>query len=709
MVKDPLALKYFRFEDEEYALLQMLDGAHSADRIKLKWDKKFAPQKISLAELFQFIGMLYRSSLLMSDAAGQGVELKHRSDDQQRRKLSAGFTNVLAIRFRGFDPGWLLGLTQSLFGWIFSWPAFAMFVLLACTALGLIAVEWEAFQNKLPRFQEMFATSNWLLLALTLAFTKVLHELGHGTACRKFGGQCHEMGVMLLVFTPCLYCNVSDSWTLPSKWKRAAIGGAGMYVEFILASCATLIWWFSHEGIVHSLALNVMFVCSVSTLLFNANPLLRYDGYYILSDLIEVPNLRQKASAIMNRFLSRWVLGIQSAQDPFMPTRNKWLFAAYSLAAAVYKWVVTLAIFWFLYNLLEPYGLKVLGQMLALVSLYGLVAMPLIQFVRFLKVPGRAGSVKPANLTAALVLGGLAMGGILLIPIPHYVHCHLILQNTSRDSVYVQRTGTINTLHAESDEWVQQGQVLLTLDSQALTDEIVELENQLAEAVERLQFFRSYQHRDPDAHAEVEPARIDAVNLQGLLEKKRAELESLVVRAPHTGVLLAPQRVAPPPHDSGELGNWNGSPLEPRNLGALVEAGTVVGHITPDPTAVEGVLAIDQAYIEFIAAGQNVEFILDQVPGKKFASRIDNAAPVEMKHAPRGLSSRFGGEVMTRESETGEDRPLSTTYRLAVPVDLSEQAAAFHGATGVARIRTGNQTVGQRVWRVACETFHFRL
>src|SRR5206468_11742270 len=144
---------------------------------------------------------------------------------------------------------------------------------------------------------------NWIYLGGTLAITKVIHEFGHGLSCKHFGGECHEMGVMLLVMTPCLYCNVSDSWMLPNKWHRAAIGAAGMYIELVMASIATFLWWFSEPGLLNNVCLAVMFVCSVTTLVFNANPLMRYDGYYILADLLEIPNLRQKAGQVLSRTL----------------------------------------------------------------------------------------------------------------------------------------------------------------------------------------------------------------------------------------------------------------------------------------------------------------------------------------------------------------------------------------------------------------------
>ena len=193
---------------------------------------------------------------------------------------------------------------------------------------------------------------------------------------------------MFLVLTPCLYCNVSDSWMLPNRWHRAAIGAAGMYVELVLASICTFIWWFTEPGPLNYICLNVMFISSVSTVMFNANPLLRYDGYYILSDILEIPNLRQKASTILNRKLGKWCLGLEEPEDPFLPQRRQWLFATYTVASAIYRWVVTLSILYFLNKVFEPYGLKILGQAIALGALYGLLIQPLWNVYKFFKVPG---------------------------------------------------------------------------------------------------------------------------------------------------------------------------------------------------------------------------------------------------------------------------------------------------------------------------------
>ena len=238
VVKDPVGLQYYRFEEEEFAILQMLDGKSSLDEISDRFERDFPPQTIRIEELQQFIGMLHSSDLVITDAAGQGTQLKKRRDEKVVQQRWATLANILSVRFKGIDPERLLNFLHPLVRWFFSVPAMIVCCLFALSALTLVLVQFETFHSRLPSFHTFFAAKNWIWLGATLAITKVLHEFGHGLSCKHFGGECHEMGVMLLVMTPCLYCNVSDSWMLPNRWHRAAIGAAGMYVELVMASIA---------------------------------------------------------------------------------------------------------------------------------------------------------------------------------------------------------------------------------------------------------------------------------------------------------------------------------------------------------------------------------------------------------------------------------------------------------------------------------------
>ena len=425
VVKEPVGLNYFRFEEEEYAILNMLDGERSLDEIAKKFEAEFPPQTIRVEELQQFIGTLHKSGLVTTNAPGQGVQLKKRRDEKKQKEMLGAMTNVLSVRFKGIDPDRLLTGMYPFIGWFFSKTMLIVNICLMLSALLLVLVQFDVFQSRLPSFETFFAARNWFLIALILGVTKIIHEFGHGLSCKHFGGECHEMGVMLLVLTPCLYCNVSDSWMLPNRWHRAAIGAAGMYVEIVIASLATFAWWFSEPGALNYICLNIMFVSSVSTILFNANPLLRYDGYYIMSDVLEIPNLRQKATSILTRKLGAWCLGLEEPDDPFLPKHHQWFFALYTVAAVIYRWVVVLSILFFLNKVFEPYGLKIIGQFISLFALYGLFIQPLWKVYKFFSIPGRLGKVKPKRMYATLLIIGALIAGLLLVPLPAAVYLAL--------------------------------------------------------------------------------------------------------------------------------------------------------------------------------------------------------------------------------------------------------------------------------------------
>ena len=297
-VKDPLALRYFQLREEEYFILRMLDGRTSIDDIQRRFERQFAPRRLEPRRLQAYLGRLHDEGLILSDPVGQGAELLLRRGKLQRQKWLETVSNVLALQFRGIDPDAFLGRIEPATRWIFSRTMALLCGLLTTAAILLVAVHFNTLQSLLPDFRAFFGAGNLFWLAVALGMVKICHEIGHALTCRHFGGHCHELGFMLLVFTPCLYCNVSDAWLLSDKWRRIAISAAGIVVEVMVASLATFVWWFSGSGLINSLCLDLMFVCSVNTMLLNGNPLLRYDGYYILSDL------RRGAQPCSNKRLS---------------------------------------------------------------------------------------------------------------------------------------------------------------------------------------------------------------------------------------------------------------------------------------------------------------------------------------------------------------------------------------------------------------------
>jgi len=707
VVKDPIALHYFRFRPEEYALLDMLDGRRSLEQLKERFEAEFPPRRITADELARFIATLHRSGLVIGDRPGQGPQLFERRRQRIWKQWIAWLSNIMSLRFRGIDPDRILERIDPWCGWLFSPAAIAVATAFVGSALLLVLVNFEVFRSKLPEFHQFFAAGNWLYLAVALGVTKVLHEFGHGLSCKHYGGECHEMGMMLLVFTPCLYCDVSDSWMLPNKWQRAAIGAAGMYVELILAAMATYLWWWSHPGIFNQLCLDVMFVSSVSTVIFNANPLLRYDGYYILSDLIEIPNLRQKATTILGRLASKWCLGLKQPEDPFLPQRNLGLFALYAVASSVYMWIVTASIFFFVWNVFKPYRLEVLGRLLAAGAVWGLVVRPAWGLVKFFRVPGRRDEVKSLNLTVSLAVSAAVVAAVALIPLPQRVWCAAELRPRGEETVYVSIPGRLEELDVKPGDTVVEGQRIARLSSVDLDLQIAELEGQVAQYRTKLANLERERFTDPAAALEIGTVEESLASYEEQLEKKRGDREELTLLAPRAGVVLPAASVRPPRDPGGRLPTWSGGPLHERNLGATYTEGTVV-CLVGDLGRFEAALVVDQSEMEFVARGQAVDLKLDAFPWQTITGTIDEIAETSMEAGPERLSVKAGGSVPTRTDEAGRELLISTSYEALVTLDDPE-GVFTPGMRGTARIRVGSRTVGQWLMRLVWQTFNFRM
>src|SRR5205807_7258049 len=241
------------------------------------------------------------------------------------------------------------------------------------SSIVLVLTHFESFREKLPSYQEFFSFGTVWYLWLALGLVKIIHEFGHGLSCKAFGGEVHEMGALFLVFSPCLYCNVSDAWTLPSKWKRIIISFAGIYVELIIAAIATFVWWNSSaHPFINNMSLSLMIVCSVSTIVFNANPLMRYDGYYILADWLEIPNLRDRSNKFLMRVVQEHCLGVEVPPEQHMELNRRILFVTYAVVSYIYRWVVTFSILYFMSQFLKQYKLGVVSGMLAFAAAWSM-------------------------------------------------------------------------------------------------------------------------------------------------------------------------------------------------------------------------------------------------------------------------------------------------------------------------------------------------
>jgi putative peptide zinc metalloprotease protein len=313
VIKDPISLQYFRLTAEDYYLATLFDGKRTFREVREAYIERFPYLRLeySAEEIDQRILRFANDLALLQFLSVQGMRLKQRLDaSKQAKKKKGSFYNavnkVFFSRFSIYDPDRLFARMARPIWWI--WTKTALWISTALVAAAIF-VFIRNYDSGAAMMSQFFSFNNLALIWVTTIIIKSIHEFGHGLTCKHFGGEVHEVGVMLLVFTPYFFVNVSDSWVMPKRRHRILISAAGIYVELVLAALATFLWAVVQPGQFQQLLYNVMVIASISTIIFNANPLMRFDGYYILTDLIEVPNLQGKSRAFIGHKVKQLLFG----------------------------------------------------------------------------------------------------------------------------------------------------------------------------------------------------------------------------------------------------------------------------------------------------------------------------------------------------------------------------------------------------------------
>jgi putative peptide zinc metalloprotease protein len=554
VVKDPVSLRYYRLKDHENYLLGYLDGEHTLDDAQKAYEKHYRPDRLKLEDLESFAQQLLTAGLAQNDSPRAGKQLFDRRKKRRRSEWMQTLTNILYIKIPVFDPERLLTAMLGYVGWIFSLTFFALSIGFMLAALLLVTTHFETFRSKLPNYHEFFQFKTVVYLWAALGVVKVIHEFGHGLSCKVFGGEVHEMGALFLCLSPALYCNVSDAWTLPNKWHRIVISAAGIYVELIIAAAATFVWWNSPSmPFINNLALSLMVVCSVSTIVFNANPLMRYDGYYVLADWLEIPNLRERSNRFLTNSFLEHCLGVETIPEPYMQLTRRILFVVYAVLSYLYRWVVTFSILYFMDSFLKPYKLEVISHLLALAALGSLVGWPIYRLGKNLHRRGRLPDMKRWRvLTTSAVVAAIILF-VCLVPVPvGRIRGQALIQPVPDDSasVFLTHSGILEQLKVRAGQHVEEGDELARFSNR---EKLADLDTATAEADTRayhLNVLRRQLEQTTDererlrirdevvkTHSELDSAKVKAAG------HLRVMTQDLVLRAPRGGTVGTAPRI----------------------------------------------------------------------------------------------------------------------------------------------------------------------
>ncbi len=527
ILQDKATGSYYRFSPAVYFLIGQMNGRRSVNEIWERAIEHLGDGAPSQDQTMQLLGQLHAADALQGDIPPDSLEVFRRYQEKGRAKWKQRLMSPLSLRIPLCDPENFLRRWQHLVRPLFTRTAFIIWLFIVISALAVAGQHWSAITENLV--DRVLAPQNLVLLWLTYPLVKLLHELGHAFATRVWGGEVHEMGIMFLVLMPIPYVDASAATAFDDKRKRMAVASAGMIVELLLAALALFVWINVESGIISAVAYNIMLIGSLSTVLFNGNPLLRFDGYYVLADAIETPNLGNRANRHIGYLIQRHLFGVDDIKSPATARGEAAWFLIYGLAAFAYRMSIMFVI------LLYVAGkFFFVGVVLAIWAGIMQIVLPLSKHAIFLFRNPRLRRQRFRAVGSTLALLLLASWLLFFMDMPSSTRTEGVVWLPEQSRI---RTGSdcfITRLLVEPGTPVKQDELVIRCEDPMLATRVELIESRLRELKAR---YTSERIKD---YVKAEGLREEVETTESELAVARAELEALELRSPADGKLVVP-------------------------------------------------------------------------------------------------------------------------------------------------------------------------
>ncbi|MEQ1859306.1 MAG: efflux RND transporter periplasmic adaptor subunit [Chthoniobacteraceae bacterium] len=681
VVKDPISLQYFRMTAEDYFLATLFDGRRTFGAIREIYGERFPHVRLDYTpeELNERVLRFANDLALLQFLSVQGQRMKARWEAAKvAKKKKSGLYNLanqlFFFRKSVFDPDLFFGYLEKRFSWIYTRTV--LWVSTVLIVLGAI-VFFQHTDRIGGAIANLFSLQNVALMWVTMFIIKSIHELGHGVTCKHFGGEVHEVGVMMLVFQPYFFVNVSDSWTMPNRMHRVLVSFAGIYVELIFAAVATFFWAVVQPGALRDFLFNFIFLASVSTIIFNANPLMRFDGYYIMMDLLEVPNLQTKSRALITHHIKRLLFGVQGA-DPALqrmplPKKRFWLFYTYAILSWLYGYWIIISLVVFMKPHLEPLGLGGLADWFSVLALTSWVVVPFIGFFKSLNLkrddwnPG--GRLRRLGNIVAVALGIFAV--MCFVPWNLSIKRAGTVELAEPGQVRPEVTGFVQQVLVKEGERVKPGMTLARLMNRDAQQVRTDADTRLKIAEATVQ--RALGEGKPAEFKQAESMRAAA---ETRFKEADRDVRNLTLVSHVEGAVLT------------------------RGLdqlkGRLIKSGEIFCEIAPlDPLRIK--IALSEKQVRYIDKDQRVVLKAHAFPDREFHGVIAEKPVMFFGTAiPRGFSKKYGGDVLTYTDHEGREIPVERTFEAVVVVE-NKEGLLRPGMTVRGKVHAGRHPWGKLV------------
>lgn len=528
VIQDKFTGRHHRFSPEAYQLIGLMDGHRSLGRI---WETACANLDAHMPtqdEVIGLLSMLSRSDLLQTSALPNFTELQQRQDKGRRQRFLSSIRSPVFLRIPILDPDRFLSATISWVNPFLGWTTMVVWFLVVGLAGFLVTVHWTDLTNNFT--DQMLGLENLLLVSLLYPVLKALHEFAHAYMVKKWGGEVHEMGILLLVFMPIPYIDASSSLAFREKHKRMLVAAAGILVEVFVAATALLVWLLIEPGAVRAAAYNIMLIAGISTVLFNGNPLLRFDAYYVLADWLEIPNLGQRSNRYLGYLVQRYLIGVEQLDSQVSSMKEAGWLALYGVTSFCYRIFISLRIVLFVAG-----KFFVIGMILAIWVATAILITPVSRVTRFLLRDAQMRQ-KRGRVFLVIVLPILLLtAALFFVPVPSYTICQGVIREPEEARVHAAVDGFIAEIVTASGSRVEPGAVLLRTEDPQLDTRVQLLEARREEFIARYNLSKIKNMID----ASILKEAIDQIDAE--ISRARERQQALTVRSSEEGVFVLPQ------------------------------------------------------------------------------------------------------------------------------------------------------------------------
>lgn len=634
VLQDHATGRFHRFTPVANLLIGLMDGERTLQRIWELACEQLDDEVPSQSELIKLLSDLYRADVLQGDAPPDMREQHQRRDKHVRQKIKQYIGNPMSMRFPIYDPDRLLQRLVILLRPLLGWPAFILWcatVLLGCT---LLAMHWSEFSNGM--LDRVFSVENLLLMWFLFPLVKVLHEMAHGLSVRMRGGEVHEMGVMLLLLMPIPYVDASAASAFANKRWRMLVGASGMMMELFIAAVAMVIWVYLEPGTNRAIAYNIVLIAGVSTLVFNGNPFLRYDGYYVLADYLEIPNLGQRANDYLGYLVNHHVFGVRKLQVPLSTPGERPWFVFYGLTSFVYRMFMMATIALVMVDKFFLFGL-----LMATWSVFSMLVQPLARSLSYVLTDSRLARQRARALGLSLGFCLLLLAGLFWIPAPSYTRSEGVVWAPEESQVRATVDGFVTEVVVQPGQTVRKGDLLIRSADPELVARLAVLQAELAGLQAKYVSAQASNRVQADIlQNQIQHARVT-------LELARAHIAELDVRSPAAGVF--------------EMADAQNVP------GSFVQRGELLAYVTNvDATLVR--VVVPQSAADQVRKGSlQVQARTVEAPQRVLPAHLMRAVPAATNQLPSmTLSLEGGGRIGLDPGKPGDLRSVEKLFVLDV-------------------------------------------